>query len=350
MQKLGMEDGEAIEHKWVTKAIENAQRKVEGHNFDIRKHLLEYDDVANDQRKVVYEQRDELMETESVLEYVNDIRDEVVPGVVESYIPTGTLVEQWDLDGLEGELLTLSGEKFDVKGWLEENPDLPEADIATRVLDTMVTNYDAKVERAGEEQFRRFEKFVMLQALDEHWKDHLGAMDYLRQSVSLRGYAQKNPKQEYKREAFELFNRMLDGYKREVMSKLATVQIRDAAEVEAAEASRKQATQATEVTYKHESADSALDGNADRAAGAGGSSAVGHAGLQPFVRGAARGASGAQGAGQGTGQAAAQGHGQGAGQTTKSDPFVRGTAKVGRNEPCPCGSGKKFKQCHGKLG
>jgi len=167
MQKLGMEDGEAIEHTWVTKAIENAQRKVEGHNFDIRKHLLEYDDVANDQRKVVYEQRDELMETESVLEYVNDIRDEVVPELVESYIPTGTLEEQWDLDGLEAELLTVTGEKFDVKGWLEENPDLPEADIASRIVETMVSNYDEKVTRAGDEQFRRFEKFVMLQSLDE---------------------------------------------------------------------------------------------------------------------------------------------------------------------------------------
>ena len=319
MQKLGMQDGEAIEHKWVSKSIENAQRKVEGHNFDIRKHLLEYDDVANDQRKVVYEQRDELMETESVLDYVNDIRDEIVPNIVESYIPTGTIEEQWDLDGLEAELLTMTGETFDVKGWLAEDPDLPEADIASRIVDTLVSTYDTKVERAGEEQFRRFEKFVMLQSLDEHWKEHLAGMDYLRQSVGLRGYAQKNPKQEYKREAFELFNRMLDEYKREVTAKLATVQIRDAEQVEAAEASR---TQATDVTYKHESADSALSNDANQseadqaiaaaaAAREGDGSAVGHKALQPFVR---------------------------------------NTAKVGRNDPCPCGSGKKFKQCHGKLG
>jgi len=161
MQKLGMQEGEAIEHKWVTKAIENAQRKVEGHNFDIRKHLLEYDDVANDQRKVVYEQRDELMEAESVVDYVNDIRDEVVPGIVESYIPTGSIEEQWDLDGLEAELQRLTGESFDVKGWLEEDPDLPEEDIAKRILETLVSNYDEKVVRAGDEQFRKVLGFVV---------------------------------------------------------------------------------------------------------------------------------------------------------------------------------------------
>ena len=320
MQKLGMQEGEAIEHKWVTKAIENAQRKVEGHNFDIRKHLLEYDDVANDQRKVVYEQRDELMEAESVVDYVNDIRDEVVPGVVESYIPTGTLEEQWDLDGLQAELKRLTGEDFDVKGWLEENPDLPEEDISTRILETMVASYDGKVVRAGDEQFRRFEKFVMLQSLDEHWKEHLAGMDYLRQSVGLRGYAQKNPKQEYKREAFELFNRMLDEYKREVTSKLATVQIRDAEQVEQAEASREAAT---EVSYEHKSADSALADDSE---------------VQSEVEQAIAAA-----------RAARTGEGQQAVDAEPTRPFVRDSEKVGRNDPCPCGSGKKYKQCHGKL-
>jgi len=327
MQKLGMEEGEAIEHKWVTKAIENAQRKVEGHNFDIRKHLLEYDDVANDQRKVVYEQRDELMETESVVEYVNDIRDEVVPGVVESYIPTGSLEEQWDLDGLQVELKKLTGEDFNVKGWLEENPDLPEEDISKRILETMVTNYDGKVVRAGDEQFRRFEKFVMLQSLDEHWKEHLAGMDYLRQSVGLRGYAQKNPKQEYKREAFELFNRMLDEYKREVTSKLSTVQIRDAEQVEQAEASR---GAATEVTYEHQSADSALNNDAEPQTDAERAMAAARASAQQIA--AARGQQGNGGAGD-----------------EPTQPFVRDSEKVGRNDPCPCGSGKKYKQCHGKL-
>ncbi len=326
MQKLGMQDGEAIEHTWVTKAIENAQRKVEGHNFDIRKHLLEYDDVANDQRKVVYEQRDELMETESVLEYVNDIRDEVIPGIVDSYIPPGTLEEQWDVEGLQTELQTLTGEDFDVKGWLEENPDLPEEDIANRIVETLVSSYDNKVERAGDEQFRRFEKFVMLQSLDEHWKEHLAGMDYLRQSVGLRGYAQKNPKQEYKREAFELFNRMLDEYKREVTSKLATVQIRDAEQVDEAEASREQAT---DVSYEHKPMDSALSDDAD------GANAAGSEAEQAIAAAAAA--------------RQAVGSRQQTGAQEPVQPFVRDTAKVGRNDPCPCGSGKKFKQCHGKL-
>lgn len=324
MQKLGMEEGEAIEHTWVTKAIENAQRKVEGHNFDIRKHLLEYDDVANDQRKVVYEQRDELMAAEDVVEYVNDIRDEIVPDIIERYMPTGSMEEQWDLDGLEAELLSVSGEKIDVKGWLEENPNLPEEDIASRVLESLVTSYDAKVERAGEEQFRRFEKFVMLQSLDDHWKEHLAGMDYLRQSVGLRGYAQKNPKQEFKREAFELFHRMLAEFKREVTSKIATVQIRDAEQVEEAEANR---AQSADVTYEHKSADSALANDpqseahramaAAREAGAGGSGVP----IKPFQREGAE----------------------------PVKPFVRDVEKVGRNDPCPCGSGKKYKQCHGKL-
>ncbi len=327
MQKLGMQEGEAIEHKWVSKSIENAQRKVEGHNFDIRKHLLEYDDVANEQRKVVYEQRDDLMETDSVLEFVNDIRDEVVPGLVENYIPEGTLEEQWDVPGLEAELLKLTGENFDIQGWLTENPDLPEEDIANRIIETLTASYDAKVERAGEEQFRRFEKFVMLQSLDEHWKEQIAGMEYLRQSVGLRGYAQKNPKQEYKREAFELFNRMLEEYKRDVTAKLATVQVRDAEQVEQAEASR---AEPTDVTYEHKAMDSALaDADAQAAQGSEAEQAIAAAA-------AAR-------------QAAVANRQQQTASDEPVQPFVRDTAKVGRNDPCPCGSGKKYKQCHGKL-
>ena len=322
MQKLGMEDGEAIEHKWVTKAIENAQRKVEGHNFDIRKHLLEYDDVANDQRKVVYDQRDELMAADTVDEYVNDIREEIVPEIIERYIPTGSMEEQWDLDGLEAELLTLSGENIDVRGWLAENPDLPEEDIANRVLETLVTSYETKVDRAGDEQFRRFEKFVMLQSLDDHWKEHLAGMDYLRQSVGLRGYAQKNPKQEFKREAFELFQRMLSEFKRDVTSKIATVKVRDAEQVDEAEAMRQRSPY---VTFEHKPAESALAQDADTQSDA-----------QRAVAASAAAREAAAGAAA-------------AGSSEPVQPFVRGEEKVGRNDACPCGSGKKYKQCHGKL-
>jgi len=192
MQKLGMQEGEAIEHNMVNKAIENAQRKVEGHNFDIRKHLLEYDDVANDQRKVVYDQRDELMEEESVLDYVNDIREEVVQDIVTTFIPPGSMEEQWDLPGLENELEEITNGTFDVQGWLEEDPNLPEEDIATRIHEQLRENYASIEASAGEEGLRRFEKYVMLRSLDEHWKEHLAGMDYLRQSVGLRSYAQKN--------------------------------------------------------------------------------------------------------------------------------------------------------------
>ena len=205
MQKLGMQEGEAIEHPWVTKAIENAQRKVEGHNFDMRKNLLEYDDVANDQRKVVYEQRNELMESDSVGDTVAELREEVVPDLVARYVPPGSMEEAWDLEGLEQELLRTTNTEIDVRGWLTEEPDLPEEDIPARILERLEADYAAKEAAAGEEGLRRFEKYVMLQALDEQWKEHLAGMDYLRQSIGLRGYAQKNPKQEYKKEAFALF-------------------------------------------------------------------------------------------------------------------------------------------------
>jgi len=320
MQKLGMQEGEAIEHPWVTKAIENAQRKVEGHNFDIRKNLLEYDDVSNDQRTVVYEQRDDLMESESVLEYVDDLRDEII-------IPPGSMEEQWDIDGLQTELETLSNEVFDVKGWLEEDPNIPEEDISTRIVETLRTRYKEKEALAGEEGLRRFEKYVMLQSLDEHWKEHLAGMDYLRQSVGLRGYAQKNPKQEYKREAFELFQRMLGEYKREVTSVLSRVQIQDAEQVEQVEANR---ATPTDVTYEHQAMDSAL---AEETATA--EAAPSEANQAIAAAAAARDDAIARR--------------QSVDQQAPTKPFVRGAEKVGRNDRCPCGSGKKFKQCHGKL-
>ncbi len=325
MQKLGMEEGEAIEHTWVTKAIENAQRKVEGHNFDMRKNLLEYDDVANDQRKVVYEQRNELMETENMREIVDDLRDDVIPNIVDQHIPEGSLEEIWDLEGLKSELMTLTNQEFDVKAWLEEAPDLPEEDILARIMKEVTDTYDQKEETAGAEGLRNFERYVALQSLDESWKEHLAGMDYLRQSVGLRGYAQKNPKQEYKKEAFELFTTMLGEYKTQVVSVLSKVQVRNSDQVEEAQAqAQAQAAQQqlADVSYEHKEASSALSDEPETA----GDAAVAAAAA---ARGAAR-------------QSAQQ-------PAAPSQPVRRDMPKVGRNEPCPCGSGKKFKACHGKL-
>ncbi|MGQ7843026.1 preprotein translocase subunit SecA [Granulosicoccus sp. 3-233] len=327
MQKLGMEEGEAIEHPWVTKAIENAQRKVEGHNFDMRKNLLEYDDVANDQRKVVYEQRNELMETENMRDLVDELREEIIPELVTRYVPPGSLAEAWNLDGLRDELKTMTNQDIDVQAWLDAEPNLPEEDITTRIMSTLVEDYDQKEATAGAEGLRNFERYVALQALDDSWKEHLAGMDYLRQSVGLRGYAQKNPKQEYKREAFELFTTMLGEYKSQVVSVLSKVQVRSAEQVEEAQAqaaARQAPSQSTQVSYEHREVSSALAGDAD---------AVGDAAVASAA--AAREAA-AESAG---GEVAAP-----------SQPVRRDMPKVGRNEPCPCGSGKKYKNCHGKLG
>jgi preprotein translocase subunit SecA len=322
MTKLGMEEGEAIEHPWVSKSIENAQRKVEGHNFDMRKHLLEYDDVANDQRKVVYEARDELMSNSEELEdRVAEFREEIIPPVVQSYIPPGTLDEMWDLPGLEEELERMTNEKIPVQSWLEADPDIPEDDITNRILSTLEDSYKVKEEAAGAEGLRRFETYVMLQALDDHWKEHLAGLDYLRNSVGLRGYAQKNPKQEYKREAFELFQRMLGEYKTDVVTVLSKVQVRDQEQVEQAQVQRQAPT---EVSYTHKEASSALASEPPPAAGTGASAVA--------AASAAR-------------EAAANRPAPAAPQ----QPYKRDEKKLGRNEPCWCGSGKKFKQCHGKL-
>jgi preprotein translocase subunit SecA len=333
MQKLGMEEGEAIEHPWVTKAIENAQRKVEGHNFDMRKNLLEYDDVANDQRKVVYEQRNELMETEDMRDIIDELRNEIIPDVVSQFIPAGSLEEAWDLEGLKTELQTLTNQEFDVAAWLVESPDLPEEDISTRILQELTENYDQKEEIAGAEGLRNFERYVSLQALDESWKEHLAGMDYLRQSVGLRGYAQKNPKQEYKREAFELFTTMLGEYKAQIVGVLSKVQVRSADQVEEAQAQAEaQAAQqqVTEVSYEHKEVSSALS---DESQSAGGSNEV--SGADAAIAAAASARSGARQQVQAS--------------AANAQPVRRDMPKVGRNEPCPCGSGKKFKACHGKL-
>ena len=299
MQKLGMKEGEAIEHPWVNKAIENAQRKVEGRNFDIRKQLLEYDDVAYDQRKVVYQQRDELMETENIAETIGNLRYDVVNAVISTYIPQGSLEEQWDTTGLSEALMENFGLDAPVQQWLDEDDSLHEETLRQRILDELTAIYDDKERQAGPEQMRRIEKEVMLFTLDSHWKEHLAAMDYLRQGIHLRGYAQKNPKQEYKREAFEMFSAMLDAIKMEVVQILCRLQL------QAPPGIPENLPDPGAFEFRHE----AFDGFGDGAAPADDQA------VQP----------------------------------EEKKPFVRPDRKVGRNDPCPCGSGKKYKHCHGKL-
>ncbi|MCF5903159.1 MULTISPECIES: preprotein translocase subunit SecA [Aeromonas] len=299
MKKLGMEEGEAIEHPWVTKAIENAQRKVEGRNFDIRKSLLEFDDVANDQRKVVYEQRNELLDTNDISETIHVIRDDVYGAVIDEYIPPQSLEEMWDVPGLEARLKADFALDLPLQQWLAEDDKLYEEKLRERILDEATKLYAHKEELVGKEVLRNFEKAVMLQTLDGLWKEHLAAMDHLRQGIHLRGYAQKNPKQEYKRESFDLFTQMLETLKRDVVSILSRVQVQER-DVEAMEEQQRQQAEAAPRTYTHAAAESQL---ADE-----------------------------QAAGE-------EGH----------ITFVRDEQKVGRNDPCPCGSGKKYKHCHGQL-
>ncbi|UAK72002.1 preprotein translocase subunit SecA [Aeromonas enteropelogenes] len=299
MKKLGMEQGEAIEHPWVTKAIENAQRKVEGRNFDIRKSLLEFDDVANDQRKVVYEQRNELLDTDDISETIHVIRDDVYNNVIDEYIPPQSLEEMWDVAGLEARLKGDFSLDLPLVKWLEEDDKLYEEKLRERILDEARKLYAHKEELVGTAVLRNFEKAVMLQTLDGLWKEHLAAMDHLRQGIHLRGYAQKNPKQEYKRESFDLFTQMLETLKRDVVSILSRVQVQER-DVEAMEAQQRQQAEAAPRTYTHASAENQLASEE---------------------------------------AASDEGH------TT----FVRDEQKVGRNDPCPCGSGKKYKHCHGQL-
>ncbi len=298
MKKLGMQEGEAIEHPWVSRSIENAQRKVEGHNFDIRKQLLEYDDVANDQRKVVYQQRNEMMQETDLSEIVESIREDVVEGMVTTYVPAGTLEEQWDIEGLEKALEEETGNRFDIKRWLDEDDELNEHNMAERVIKELVDTYKQKEEIVGAEELRRFEKYVLLQVLDTHWKEHLAAMDYLRQSINLRAMAQKNPKQEYKRESFEMFSEMLEQIKLEVIGTLSRVEIRTQEEIDALE---RQQQMPSDMNFEH--AESAAMQQAEAPAEA----------------------------------------------DEAHTPYVRQDKKIGRNDPCYCGSGKKYKQCHGKL-
>ncbi|WP_163373108.1 preprotein translocase subunit SecA [Endozoicomonas acroporae] len=302
MKALGMEKGEAIEHRMVTNAIEKAQRKVEGRNFDIRKQLLEYDDVANDQRKVIYHQRDELLSAEDVSSSIEALREDVVSGLISQHIPPQSLEEQWDVKGLEEKLASELNERMPVQQWLDEDDRLDEEALRERILQGVIDSYRKKEELAGAEVLRNFEKHILLRILDDKWKEHLATMDHLRQGIHLRGYAQKNPKQEYKREAFELFQQMLEDIKYDTIRIISHVQVQEDDRTAEMERQRRE-EMARRMQFEHARA-------------------------------------------QGVEAEAAR---QEAPEEETHQPFVREGRKVGRNDPCPCGSGKKFKQCHGKI-
>ncbi len=298
MQALGMGEGEAIEHRMVSNAIEKAQRKVEGHNFDIRKQLLEYDDVANDQRRVIYQQRDELMESEDVSELIESVREAVVNEVVTDFIAPQSLEEQWDIQGLEQQIKSEFSLGAPVQAWLDEDDELDEDSLRVKILDEILAAYTVKEAQVGVDILRRVEKQVMLETLDKLWKDHLATMDHLRQGIHLRGYAAKDPKQEYKREAFNLFQEMLTSIKHDVIRVLSHIQFYQESDLEILERKRQEALE-VEMQLQHEqsSALQETEGNLP----------------------------------------------------DTHTPFVRDGVKVGRNDSCPCGSGKKFKRCHGSL-
>jgi len=298
MERLKMPEGEAIEHAMVTRAIENAQRKVEGRNFDIRKQLLEFDDVSNDQRKVIYEQRNELLEATDIGETIKAMRNDVLIDLISTYIPPGSVEELWAIPELERAIAAETGLDLPISTWLEESPDLHEETLRERVAAAADSAYVEKEALASAENMRQFERSVMLQSVDNHWREHLSALDHLRQGIHLRSYAQKNPKQEYKREAFELFSGLLTTIKSEVTRVTMLVQIKTRDDVDAVEPPEV----VENVQYQHADYEAALEGNEDE--------------LQLA-------------------------------QSTKS--IVRDGIKVGRNDPCPCGSGKKYKQCHGAL-
>ena len=319
LQRLGMQEGEAIEHKWVTRAIETAQRKVEAHNFDIRKHLLDYDNVANDQRKVVYELRDELMSADRVSPMIDEIREDVSNAVIDAYIPPQSIEDLWDKAGLEEAMQRDFQVEAPIQKWLDEEKALNEQGLRERLAKMIDEAYVAKKERVGAAVLEHFEKAISLNVLDRLWREHLAAMDFLRQGINLRAYAQRDPKQEFKREAFTLFNDMLSRFKHEVITILAKVQIQTEAEVEAVEAQRQAPKQ---IVMQHAEAPSF-------------SQSEGEAPPPPAAPPAAAG-----GRPLNVAPPRAQ---------PKPETVVRDMPKVGRNDPCPCGSGKKFKQCHGKL-
>jgi preprotein translocase subunit SecA len=311
MRMMGMKEDDVIEDRLVSRQIEKAQRKVEAHNFDIRKNLLEYDDVNNDQRKVIYRQRDELLEADSIAESIDGIREDVVGKVVDTHVPPNSIDEQWDLAGLRATLATDFGLDLDLPGLLASQSELDAEGMRGHVQAAVAQHFAGKQAQIGAETFRLLEKHVMLSVLDQNWKDHLAQMDYLRQGIHLRGYAQKQPKQEYKREAFELFAGMLDKVQREIVELLARVRVRSDEEIAAFEAEerRQAAAQAQQMQFQH--------------AEAGGFAAEE--------------------------EVAAQFPGEGGAVAAPAMPVVRDAPKVGRNDPCPCGSGKKYKHCHGRL-
>ena len=294
MEKLKMPEGEAIEHPLVTRSLESAQRKVEARNFDIRKQLLEYDDVSNDQRKVIYQQRNELLESDDISETTTAMRHGVIADIFRAHVPADSVEEQWDMPGLERTLAAELQIAAPAAQWIKEEPTISAEEILARIIQEADAAYLAKTELVGEATFHQFERNVMLQSLDTHWREHLAALDHLRQGIHLRGYAQKNPKQEYKREAFELFEGLLDQVRKEVTRIVFTVQIRSPEDVEETAPH----ADVQNVQYQHAGYDEAL--------------------------------------------------GTGIGETPQQETADAGP-KVGRNDPCPCGSGKKYKHCHGKL-
>jgi preprotein translocase subunit SecA len=303
MERLKMPEGEAIEHAMVSRAIENAQRKVEGRNFDIRKQLLEFDDVSNDQRKVIYEQRNDLLEATDIGDTISAMRTDSLSSLIATHIPPGSVEEQWDIASLEKELIEEAGLDLPLQKMLEDNPDLHEETLRERIFEAADEAYKTKEAQASADTMRQFERSVMLQSIDMHWREHLAALDHLRQGIHLRSYAQKNPKQEYKREAFQLFEGLLNTVKSEVTKITMLVKVRLQEEIEPVE----QVSNVANVQYQHADYDEALANpqgdfsEEERAQMAGG------------------------------------------------NPIVRDGVKVGRNDACPCGSGKKYKQCHGAL-
>ncbi len=294
MVMLKMPEGEAIEHSMVTRSIESAQRKVEARNFDIRKQLLEYDDVANEQRKTIYALRNELLESDDVSERITDLRAGVVTDLFRLYVPLESVEEQWDIKGLEAALKGELNLDMPVQAWLDKEPDLHDEPLLERIVERAHEAYKAKIPAGAEPQFHQYERYVMLQILDSHWREHLAALDHLRQGIHLRGYAQKNPKQEYKREAFELFGALLNAIKLEVTKNLIAVEIRTQEEVPQAD----DAQHVENVRLQHADYEEALSAAAEQ---------------------------------------------------KRPQPQARTVQKVGRNDPCPCGSGRKYKHCHGKL-
>jgi preprotein translocase subunit SecA len=317
MERLKMPEGEAIEAGIVTRSIEGAQRKVEARNFDIRKQLLEYDDVANDQRKVIYQQRNDILEAPSLVAQIASLRKSTMEDVVRTYVAAESVEEQWDLKSLERVLSEEWQLTVPLTSMVENSESVTDEDIVEKVQQAADELFDGKVARVGVEQFTPFMRMILLQSIDQHWREHLAALDYLRQGIHLRGYAQKNPKQEYKREAFELFSQMLDIVKMDVTRILMSVRIQSEEEVrEAALAIEERAEQIGNVTYTHPNDDGSVSEDRSSSESA-----------------AAQAALGAVAAAMASSRSAMPG----------------GVPKVGRNEPCPCGSGKKYKQCHGRL-